>query len=310
MSISAFLRRFLPQPYFRKVRGSVLAIRLPDEAPPQDGFCVREELKRLAPDHWLAPGPHAFEAVCLHANDGVARIARIRAVIAAHCEARPSMRGTRFGEAEGDFTVMFDRRGRPRPPIMGPANGEAMRLAGAMAAQAPGVHPSAGVAMLAPDAKPASQMTMSSTVAEILEDKARNSTRKGVYSVPPESTVARAVALMAENAISSAVVMEGGKMVGLITLKELLKGLHSRGGALLELRCADIMKADPPVTDPVATVDHLRSLMTELHITHVPVMSQGTLLGVVSFHDIARSAIKDADFENKLLKQYIKNWPE
>ena len=50
--------------------------------------------------------------------------------------------------------------------------------------------------------------------------------------------------------------------------------------------------------------------MTELHITHVPVMNHGTLVGILSFHDIARSAIKDVDFENMLLKQYIRNWPE
>ena len=54
----------------------------------------------------------------------------------------------------------------------------------------------------------------------------------------------------------------------------------------------------------------LRGLMTALHITHVPVIDAKKLIGILSFHDIARSTIKDADFENKLLKQYIKHWPE
>ncbi len=49
--------------------------------------------------------------------------------------------------------------------------------------------------------------------------------------------------------------------------------------------------------------------MTELHITHVPVMKADQLVGILSFHNIARSAIKDVAFENQLLKQYIKNWP-
>jgi CBS domain-containing protein len=49
--------------------------------------------------------------------------------------------------------------------------------------------------------------------------------------------------------------------------------------------------------------------MTEMHITHVPVMNHDRLVGILSFHDIARSAIKDVTFENSLLKQYIKNWP-
>ncbi|MBL8521128.1 MAG: CBS domain-containing protein [Betaproteobacteria bacterium] len=153
-------------------------------------------------------------------------------------------------------------------------------------------------------------MSTSSTVAEILADKSRQPNRKGVYSVTPDVNVTDAIAMMAENAISSVLVIENGRMVGLITLKELLRGLHSQGAGLLNARCGHIMKVNPPVTDPTDTVDHLRVLMTELHITHVPVIKDDALLGIVSFHDIARSAIKDADFENKLLKQYIKNWPE
>jgi CBS domain-containing protein len=47
-----------------------------------------------------------------------------------------------------------------------------------------------------------------------------------------------------------------------------------------------------------------------LHISHVPVVDPDVLVGILSFHDIARSAIKDVAFENQLLKQYIKNWPE
>ena len=70
------------------------------------------------------------------------------------------------------------------------------------------------------------------------------------------------------------------------------------------------MKADPPTAQLEDSVDFLRGLMTQLHITHVPVVDKGVLVGILSFHDIARSAIKDVAFENQLLKQYIRNWPE
>ena len=70
------------------------------------------------------------------------------------------------------------------------------------------------------------------------------------------------------------------------------------------------MKVNPPVAKPEDSVDRLRGLMTELYITHVPVMDHGALAGIFSFHDIARSAIKDVDFENRRLKQYVKHWPE
>jgi CBS domain-containing protein len=151
---------------------------------------------------------------------------------------------------------------------------------------------------------------MSMTVAELLADKAKQSPNSLLFTVEPEVPVADAVALMTEKAISSVIVLEGGQMQGLITLREILNALNTRGGAIMQAKCRHVMKVNPPTAKPDDTVDHLRSLMTEMHITHVPVMHKGKLSGILSFHDIARSAIKDAAFENTLLKQYIKNWPE
>ena len=149
-----------------------------------------------------------------------------------------------------------------------------------------------------------------STVAEILHDKAHQTGRKALFTVGPDVLMSEAVALMANNAISSMIITDGDEMLGLITLKEMLQGLNAQGGALMQARCGDVMKVNPPVAHPEDSVDHLRGLMTELHITHVPVMDHGKLVGILSYHDIARSAIKDVDFENRLLKQYIKHWPE
>ena len=151
------------------------------------------------------------------------------------------------------------------------------------------------------------------TVAELLKDKsqqAQSVSRPAVFSIAPDRTVSEAVSAMVNHEISSIIVMEAGEMLGLITLRELLRGLNSHGGDLMKAKCRNAMKINPPVAKPDHSVDHLRSLMTELHITHVPVVDRGVLVGIVSFHDIARSAIKDAAFENQLLKQYIKNWPE
>jgi CBS domain-containing protein len=142
-------------------------------------------------------------------------------------------------------------------------------------------------------------------VQDILNDKGGS-----LFTIGPDTPVSEAVALMVEKDISSMIVMDKGSMVGLITLRELLRALHRLGAATASAKARDVMKADPPVAKPDDTADILRSLMTELHITHVPVMEEGALIGILSFHDIAKSAIKDAAFENKLLKQYIKNWPE
>jgi len=167
---------------------------------------------------------------------------------------------------------------------------------------------------------------MTITVAELLTDKAKQSPSATLYTIAPASSVASAVALMIDNAISSVIVVEPvnnansvnseslahdakGQMLGLITLREILVALNQHGVATTLAACSSVMKQNPPTAKLDDTADYLRGLMTELHITHVPVLDEGKLVGILSFHDIARSAIKDAAFENKLLKQYIKHWP-
>jgi len=151
---------------------------------------------------------------------------------------------------------------------------------------------------------------MSMTVAEILRDKARQSPDATLFTIEPTANVTEAVALMVTKAISSVIVTRDGQMQGLITLREILAALNNQGANITNACCEQVMKPNPPTAKPDDTVDYLRSLMTEQHITHVPVLDVGNLVGILSFHDIARSAIKDAAFENQLLKQYIKHWPE
>jgi CBS domain-containing protein len=144
-------------------------------------------------------------------------------------------------------------------------------------------------------------------VQELLDDKAAKGS--ALHSVAPGASVREAVRLMVSSNISSALVMEGGRMAGLITLRELLRGLDMMGERLLDARAEEVMVREPVCVAPEDSVDALRGLMTEYHVTHVPVRRGDELLGIISFHDIARSAVKDALFENELLKKYIKNWP-
>ena len=145
------------------------------------------------------------------------------------------------------------------------------------------------------------------TVQEILDDKPPRGAR--LHAVSPASPVREAVALMVREDIGSVVVLEGEELAGLVTLREIVKGLESLGGRLLESPVRDVMHAKPAIVRPEDSADSLRTTMTDNHVSHVPVVQGGALVGIISFHDIARSAIKDVAFENKLLKQYIKNWP-
>lgn len=142
-------------------------------------------------------------------------------------------------------------------------------------------------------------------ISEILSLKGNE-----IVSVPPDCTVQEAVARMVEKDISSVVVMDGGTMVGLLTGRDLLRGMHERGCDLGRLKVSDVMVTEPIIGNPDDTVDYVRGVMTENRITHLPVMEGERLLGIISFHDVARACLSEAKLENRLLKRYIRHWPE
>lgn len=131
-----------------------------------------------------------------------------------------------------------------------------------------------------------------------------------IFSIAPDGRVADGVALMVRHDIGSLVVMAEGKMTGMLTFREVLKALDAQRGNLGDLPVRDVMVKDPVTCNPEDTSEVLREVMAQQHVRYVPVLENGNLLGVISFHDIAKAAIKEASFENRLLKRYIKNWPE
>lgn len=134
-----------------------------------------------------------------------------------------------------------------------------------------------------------------------------------LISVTPDISLREAVSLMVSHDIGSLLVMHPehpDDLAGILTFREVLRALHERAGALGDARVGQVMQADPPSARPEDTVDQMRSQMTEQHIRYLPIKSDGELLGVLSFHDVAKAALKAASFENKLLKTYIRNWPE
>lgn len=131
-----------------------------------------------------------------------------------------------------------------------------------------------------------------------------------LFSMAPDGKVSGAVGMMVKNDIGSLVVMDGGRMIGMLTFREVLKVLDAQSGDLADVRVRDVMVADPITGNPDDTLDNLREVMTKNHIRYLPILDGGRLLGVISFHDVAKSVIKETSFENRLLKRYIKNWPE
>jgi CBS domain-containing protein len=141
-------------------------------------------------------------------------------------------------------------------------------------------------------------------VKEILRVKGNR-----LVSIEPSGGATDAVKTMARENLGSLVVMEQGRMVGMLTFHELLRALASRSGSLGDLRVGDIMVDDPVSASPDMEVNELRRTMLESGARYLPVLKEAKLIGVISFRDVAKAVLEEQDFENKMLKGYIKNWP-
>jgi CBS domain-containing protein len=141
-------------------------------------------------------------------------------------------------------------------------------------------------------------------VKEILRVKGNR-----LFSIEPAGRAVDAVTTMAKENLGSLVVLEQGRMIGMLTFHELLRALAKRAGTLGDLKVSDIMVRDPVMAAPDMEVNDLRRTMLESGARYLPVMAEGKLLGVISFRDVAKAVLEEQDFENKMLKGYIKNWP-
>jgi CBS domain-containing protein len=141
-------------------------------------------------------------------------------------------------------------------------------------------------------------------VSEILRIKGNT-----LYTTTPDGSVMDAVKVMADNDIGSLVVMDHGKLIGMLTFREVLAALAKGGGNLGNARVADIYAREFLTATPKLDVMELRGSMLDRHQRYVPVLDDTTLLGVVSFHDVAKAVYEDASFENKMLKSYIEDSP-
>ena len=130
-----------------------------------------------------------------------------------------------------------------------------------------------------------------------------------LFTTPPDAPVMDAVKVMAHNDIGSLVVMERGRMIGIVTFAEVLRALAERGGTLADMQISAITERSPLTAAPSIDVNELRRTMLDRHARYVPVMDGNTLLGVVSFHDVAKAVLEEQGLENEMLKHYIQDTP-
>lgn len=149
-------------------------------------------------------------------------------------------------------------------------------------------------------------------VLDVLKSKERSP-----LTVTSDTLLSQCVITMADEDVGSLVVSDDNRVVGLLTFREVILVLAQRQKELrsgptppvAELKVRDVMNATPICTTPDVELNDLRGLMINHHQRYIPVLEKQSLIGVLSFHDVARSVFAEQENENKLLKHYIGDWP-
>ena len=130
-----------------------------------------------------------------------------------------------------------------------------------------------------------------------------------LYTVTPEQPLSTAVQTMADRDIGSLVVMEFGDLVGMLTFREVIAGIVKNNGSVGSLSVRSVMDDAPLTCTPETEIDEVRRMMLGRHARYMPALDGKTLMGVVSFYDVAKAVVDGQDFENRMLKAYIRDWP-
>jgi len=142
-------------------------------------------------------------------------------------------------------------------------------------------------------------------VSDILKVKG-----SALFTVTPDTLLQDAINSMAEHDIGSLVVMEYGDLVGMLTFREIILTLRTNSGTVGSTTIRKVMDDHPLTCTPETEVNEVRRMMLERHARYLPVLESRTLMGVISFYDVARAVVEEQGFENRMLKAYIRDWPE
>ncbi|MFM2343663.1 MAG: hypothetical protein RLZZ210_271 [Pseudomonadota bacterium] len=129
-----------------------------------------------------------------------------------------------------------------------------------------------------------------------------------LYTIHPDSLLQVAIHTMAEHDIGSLMVMEYGELIGVLSFREVLKFISCQGNVLN----TTVRKAmeDHPITCTLNTeIEEIQRMMLDKHARYIPVLENKILMGVISFYDMTKAIIDAKDFENNMLKAYIRDWP-
>jgi CBS domain-containing protein len=131
-----------------------------------------------------------------------------------------------------------------------------------------------------------------------------------LFTMQSDEPLSRAMNDMAEKDLGSLVVMNKGALAGMLTFREVIRQIVKNGGQVGTSLVSDAMDAQPITCTGDTDIDDVRRMMLEHHARYMPVMEGNMLMGVISFYDVAKAVVDGQNFENKMLKAYIRDWPD
>ena len=138
-------------------------------------------------------------------------------------------------------------------------------------------------------------------VASILQSKGRN-----VVTARPARTIAYVVEKLKGKGIGALVVSEDRSAVlGIISERDILRGLAEHGARVLDMRVADLMTRDVITCSPATEIDELMGVMTENRIRHLPVVEDEALSGIVTIGDVVKSRLEQIEHDAQAMREYI-----
>ncbi len=141
-------------------------------------------------------------------------------------------------------------------------------------------------------------------ISQLLRRKGRE-----VTTIDGSESVRTALAVLAEKGIGALVVSSDGRRIdGIVSERDVARGLHSRGAALLAEPVSEVMTAQVHTCGPDASVHDLAQTMTDHRVRHVPVVDgEGVLVGIVSIGDVVKARLDELEDERKHMVEYIQN---
>jgi CBS domain-containing protein len=143
-------------------------------------------------------------------------------------------------------------------------------------------------------------MDVSGTISAILGQKSRD-----IFSVSPEMTVHDAVAMMDEKNVGALLVMEGKKLVGMISERDYTRKVMLRGKKSADTKVSEIMSTKLTVTHPNEGVEECLRVMTDKRFRHLPVLEDDKVVGVISIGDLVKHVISCQSATIAHLESYI-----